>query len=291
MKDTGQQDSSVRARELGHALKLARQRANLTGRALSQKLSWPHGKLSFIENGRRPITEAEVAAWLASCGPLIPEEYERLRSMAKEPDTGYRACPHDPELPARFRSLLVQENAAREVTAYEPLVVPGPLQTEDYVRALVGWSTPLPPSQQEARVLAGLQRQEMLHARGGPDRTFFVQESALRMKLGDARTMYEQILFLVLASSEGLCPVRVVPNSAGPFRALGGGFRLMDFDECPTVAYTEGSSAGVFLERPADIVRYRGYFSRLENAALNREESRAWLLDLASSYERAANGH
>jgi hypothetical protein len=282
--------STARARELGLDLKRSRERANMSGRELSRKLDWTHGKLSHIETGRRPPSDVEVAAYLASCGPLVRPEYERLLAMAAQPDTEYWVRPHNLELPTELRSLILEESIASSIAQYEPLVVPGLLQTEGYMRALFRWGSRRPAKEIELRIQARLARQDLLKRRQPPACTFFIQEHAVRTDVGDRLLTQDQLLYLVLVASQPRCAIRVVLDSAGPFSAWGGAFRVMDYAEHPPVAYTEGMATGVFVQNPEDVTRYREFLIRLDNYALDRGESRAWLANLADAYDRLEAG-
>lgn len=87
----------------------------------------------------------DVAVYLVSCGLVVRSELERLVNLAREADSRYWLRPLSPDLPDQLRSLVIQETSARAITCYEPLVVPGLLQTEEYMRELFRWPTQLPP--------------------------------------------------------------------------------------------------------------------------------------------------
>jgi transcriptional regulator with XRE-family HTH domain len=284
------ENSTARARELGLDLRHSRERAKLNGRQLSERPGWTHGKLSYIENGRRPPSDLEVTAYLASCGPLVKPEYERMLELAAEADSEHWVRPHGPELPTELRSLILQESTASVISEYEPLVIPGLLQTETYMRALFRWCSRRPVDEIELRIQARLTRQLLLSQQRPPKCTFFLQEHALRTTMGDSRVMNEQLLHLVLASSQHRCTIRVALDSAGPFSAWGGAFRVMEYADNQPLAYTEGMAAGLFLEKPEDIARYCDFLIRLDKSALNPGQSRAWLADLADAYDQLEAG-
>jgi len=262
----------------------------MTGRELSRKLGWTHGKLSHIENGRRPPSPTEVAAYLASCGPLVRPEYERMVELAGHPDHEHWVRPHSLELSTELRSLILEESMASEIAEYEPLVIPGLLQTEGYMRSLFRWGSKRPANEIELKVQARLARQGLLTRRVPPQCIFFLQEHALRTVVGDEMVMGEQLLYLTIAASQRRCTIRVVLDSAGPFSTWGGGFRVMDYLEHPPVAYTESMATGMFLENPDDITRYRDFLSRLDQSALDPGQSKAWLANLADAYDRPEAG-
>ncbi|WP_020669637.1 DUF5753 domain-containing protein [Amycolatopsis nigrescens] len=290
MSEKARHDSTARTRELGLTLRGVRKRKQLGGRELNRKVGWPDCNVSFWETGRRAPSSVDVATFLAGCGPLDRIEYEQLIAMAKEPDNGYWVRPHNPELPTELRSLIVAESIADSIASYEPAVIPGLLQTEQYIRELFRWCSTRTQGEIELRVQARLARQELLRRDQPPDCTYFIQEHALRTVLGSSRVMNEQLLHLVFAGSLPRCTIRVVREAAGPFSAWGGMFMLLEQAEHPATAYTEGLAAGTFLDKAEDITRYRGFLARLDANALNEGQSRAWLASLASAYDRAEAG-
>ena len=272
---------------MGAELQQHRQARDMSLRELAQKLGWWPPHVSQMETGRRPPSAMDVAAYLGGCGPHERDEYYRLVALASEPDTRYLVRPHGLELPAEMRSLIVQEGIASSIAEYEPLVVSGLLQSEGYMRALFRWGSTRPQNEVDLRIQARLARQALLHREKPPRCTFFLQEHVLRTVVGDCRVMNEQILYLMLTAELRHCSLRVVLDSAGPFGAWSGGFRVMDYEKYPPVAYMDGFAAGVFIDDPQVVMRYRTNLARLDKAALGAEESRVWLADLAGAYDRA----
>jgi transcriptional regulator with XRE-family HTH domain len=103
------EESTARARELGGELKRVRERAKLSGHSLARLLGWPAPKISRLENGKRGVSEVDVAIYLARCGAM----------------------------PDELRSLIVLETTADTSAAYEPFYIPGLLQIESYVREML----------------------------------------------------------------------------------------------------------------------------------------------------------
>ncbi|QWF80062.1 helix-turn-helix domain-containing protein [Amycolatopsis sp. CA-230715] len=277
---------SVKAREVGSELRKHRESADLSLRQLALRLGWPHPNLSFIETGARPASATDVARYLGGCGPVKDSDYEWLVKLAAEPDNPNLVRSHEPSLSAELRSLIVQESLATVIAAYEPAKIHGLLQTENYAHALLCWGGLLTPDSIELRVRARMARQGLFQQRKPPRCTFFLHEHAVRTLVGDCQVMHEQLLYLLLCGGQPCCTIRVVLDSAGPYHAWSS-FRIMDYDKYPSIVYTEGVSTGTFLEAPSDVVTHRNMLSSIDRAALDKEESRAWLLDLAAAYDRA----
>lgn len=276
--------STARGREIGSELRRIRERVGLDGKELAEMLGWSPSKVSRLESGTRTTTEVDVAMYLAICR-VGRAEIDSLLELARETDEGYFLRPHGQQLPDELRSLVIQETMASSITSFEPLVIPGLLQTEDYARELFRWAGLIPEDGIGVRVHARMARQSLLDGHRAPQCTFFVHEQALRSVVGSARLMHEQMLRLLFASSRPRCVVRVVPRSVGPCGAFAGSFRVMHYAEHPPVVYVQNETASLFLEGADDIATHRKILVRLGDVALDGAQSREWLARLASEYE------
>jgi transcriptional regulator with XRE-family HTH domain len=272
--------STVRARELGVELRRCRKAAELTETVLARRVGWSPTKVSRMETGARGVRDIDVAIYLSKCEVKEPE-LERLLELARGNDQRYW-------LSKKLQSLIIQENFATRIVSFEPMVVPGLLQTEEYARAVFRWGKQVLPERIETLVSARMARQEVLTKYSPPNCLSYVHENALRLSAGGAAVMQEQMLRLLFADSRPQSQVRVIPAAAGP-GALGDSFVLLGFAECSSVGFVSLQTTNLFIEEPSDIERYRKVLARLEEVALDRDHSREFLANLASEYDRAAS--
>lgn len=285
MGANGRRNVAARSRELGGELRRARVGARLTALELAGKLGCSESKVTRMETGARGASEFDVTTFLAHCG-ASQREIRRVVGIARESDDSYRIRQHSEQLPDELRSLIAQETTADAISVYEPMLVPGLLQTEDYARSLFRRASLFPEESLELRVAARIERQGILRRRTAPQFTFFVHEQALRSIIGGDRVMHEQALHLVLTSGRAQCSIRVLLEPAIPCGAFGGGFRVMSYGEHKPLVYVESQTASLFLEDAADVSVYRNMLSKLAATALDGGQSRAWLAALASEYDR-----
>ncbi|SFB55735.1 Helix-turn-helix domain-containing protein [Amycolatopsis marina] len=280
----GIDESSARRRELGSELRRLREKAGFQGRDIAKALGWAQSKVSRVETGMRGSSELEAAIYLATCR-VAPDELKRLLDLHAEIEDGVWVRRHNPRLPDELRSLVVQETTATAISSYEPLIVPGLAQTEDYTRAIFRGAGRFANDDIELRVRARMQRQYLTRRPHPPRLRFLIHEQALRLPVGGMRVMHDQLLHLVLLNSLPHWLVQVIPTRAGARTGAEGAFMLEYSGAKPTV-YVELHTAGLFLEQPKDIAAYREILRRLAEAALNREQSTAALARLASEYDR-----
>ena len=113
---------------LGNELRRARVAAGFSSQdALAARLGFDRTVITKAETGLRPPTADVLAAWCAACG-LDQDMFGRLGALARRADGS---------VPPWFQDW-VQDIEATAVTLrwFEPLIVPGLLQTEAYARAL-----------------------------------------------------------------------------------------------------------------------------------------------------------
>ncbi len=96
-----------------------------------------------------------------------------------------------------IRALLEMEERATVLRWWEPLVVPGLLQTEDYARAMIRAGRPGDSDAEvEHLVIARISRQAIWDRADPPPPMLFavLGEAILRQLVGDARIMREQLI-------------------------------------------------------------------------------------------------
>lgn len=274
--------SNARQRALGAELRRRREAAGINGLQLAQRVGWSPSTVSRIESGQYPITEMTVIVYLAHCGVSTTEAQKVLREH--DSDQSY--------LVRRdiLRTLILHETTASTVQMTAPLLVPGLLQTEDYTRAVMELHGLKTDAEVEAGVEVRRGRQALLRRRQPPIFTYYLYEAALRCPIGGNRVMNEQMLHLAFLSGRPHVSMRVVRFQSGGRAALAGQMMLMDFADHDPVLYLESPYAGLFAEHAGDIAHCRGQLVRLGDVALNEEQSRELLVQLASEYDQPDEG-
>ncbi|MFL6124622.1 helix-turn-helix domain-containing protein [Actinophytocola sp.] len=275
--------TTTRSRQLGTELKRVRERAGFSARDLARALGWSDSKVSRMENGQRGASEIAVATYLAYFH-VVGDEMDRLIGMCREIWAKDWLQPHGEHIPEELRTLVTHETTATLINQYEPLVIPGLLQTEGYATALFRLAGRIPAEGIEPRIQARMERQNVLRREHGIEINFFIPEQVLRAIVGGPRVMNDQLLHIVLVSARSWCTVRVVPSSFPP-GALGSPFQLMDYPNHPPVAYVENQTHSLFLENPKDVGTYRAILRKLKEVTLNEGESRELLASLANEYD------
>jgi transcriptional regulator with XRE-family HTH domain len=272
--------STIRSRELGDALRMAMERANINGKRMAELLEWSQSHVSRLLTGRIIATDVEVAAFLAICR-VTGEAKERLMRLTEELNTPGWVQQFGSRLPTQLKTLVDHESRAAEISDFEPDKIPGLLQTGDYAKALLERSATVPADEVQDRVAARLGRKSLFSRDHRPQCTFYVHEAALYTVVGSPQIMSEQLHELLRLGVRTYLSVRVIPFSFGAHAGNAGSCRLMEFTELKPVVYVETQTAGIFLEKPEEIQAYRSIFAALADSALDEGQSRDLIAVLA----------
>ncbi|HET9141588.1 helix-turn-helix transcriptional regulator, partial [Actinophytocola sp.] len=270
--------------ELGAELRRYREAAGLSGAQLAHDIGWSPTRISRIEAGMVALSEVDLILYLAFCGTYRRDQSLTALYHDAELMLGHWLSPHGPGLEDSVRSLVYHESTAIASVSYEPNVVPGLLQTETYARAMIRRDPWRAEENVEFCVRARLERQHLLRRQAAARFTFFLHEHALRLMVGDAAAMHEQLLALMLLDGLPHMEIRVVP--AG--EVFGGAFRLLHYAQHKPLVYLSAQFSGLFLEDEEYTSGYCRLVPDIANAALSGRESREFLAVLANDHDRGS---
>lgn len=265
---------TLRRRRLGAELKRRREAAGLTQEYVSRYFEWHAAKVTRIETARVAVTARDVRDLLTLYGVHDDEYREALIGLARQSRertwwTDYR----DVMRPGNFVGL---EAEASSMRVWEPVVLPGLLQTEAYMRALMrtGRSSD-PPESIDRRVALRIKRQDRLKGPSPLTLSAIVDESVIRRVVGGADVMGDQLRHLLGQAQLPNVILRILPLDAGEHLFLSGPAALLEFRETThsDVVYLEGLAGDYYEEQPLEVARYRNEFERLSTMALDRRMS------------------
>ena len=263
---------TVRRRRLAAELRRLRDQAQLTIEDVAEKLECSSSKISRIETGHVGVSPKDARELLRLYG--VPgDDLEALVQLAREArKKGWWHAYHE-VFTGAFVGL---EAEASSLRAYQALLVPGLLQTEDYMRAVIRAARPdATPPQVDKRVQARLARQRLLTEPDPPRYWTVVDEAVLCRSVGGDDVMRAQLDALLGKATLPHVTIQVLPFAAGAHAGMEGPFLILGFPEQadPDVVYVDNTTAGVYLEEPAEILRYTLMFDHLRAAALSPDDS------------------
>jgi transcriptional regulator with XRE-family HTH domain len=241
-RDLAPETIEVKKRRLRTALRDARAQREMTQRAAATELVWSVSKIVRIEQGTVPVTPSDVRVMLQLYGVTDEAEVNELVNLAKESREGKGWSAFGDIISPESLDLFGSEPAAKVIYKYEPSVVPGLFQTQEYARFLL---RALGNSEEDVDKLLAIraQRQQLLERPHRPELHFILGETALARTVGGNEIMREQIAHILEVAKLDGVTVQILPLTAGPHRSMGGAFTVLQFDDphLRDLLYLEGS--------------------------------------------------
>jgi len=275
---------SVRQRRAAAELKRLRELALLTADEVAQRLGWSASKVSRIENARIRIKPRDVEL-LLTLYTVAGEQRETLISLVEEDRNKRWWDAYADILSADLLTLISFEAEASSELNYEPMVIPGLLQTEAYARRVMYmWQsiTSAPPPELERRLEVRLTRQRVISSNDPLKLSVIVDEAVLRRQIDERPVMWEQLHHLVALSELPnvylqiltLSGVHVI--SAGPMISL----HIPEFGD---VVYLEDFTDGhLYIDDAAVVYQHSLVFRQLRDASLTPDASRQLIRNTAN---------
>lgn len=277
MSDLG--SSAARQRRLATELRRLRRRARLTGKEVSTRLGWSEAKLSRIENGQARVKIADLDEFM-DLYDVYGSHREELVALAEESRSSDSLDELEGDLPEGHSKILEAESEAEMLWVWEPQVVPGLLQIENYTRAVLQlWPAAfaMPAAEIERRVETGRLRQRVLSRTPPLELAFVIDESVLLRRFAPAPVMRDQLVHLAEVSERPNVELRILSLDGN--QVIGTG--AFDYFKFPrvhgvplsdTVAF-EHLQGTTFTDAERDVNTYRVVFTALRDRALSAQAS------------------
>ncbi|MFP8884139.1 helix-turn-helix domain-containing protein [Streptomyces mangrovi] len=245
----------------GRLLQHLRKQAGLSQHKLGDAIGYSLEQVASVEQGRRPAKAAFTIAADRALGArgvleVLQDDVERAK------------------LPRFFRNFALLESEALSRFSYDPLLVPGLLQTEGYARAVFGGHCP-PLSEEtiDQHTEARLSRQKLLTRVPMAELSFILSEEALRNPLGGVEVMRSQWRRLLEVGELRNVEVQVMPAGPGFHTGLNGPFVVLETKEHRHIGYVESQEVGCVVRDPAEVSAFGLRYGKLRSQALNVMES------------------
>lgn len=293
MHNTG---STLPRRQLGRYLTDWRSRAGLSVVKAAELLEMATSSLYRLEHGE--VARVDFRRIEAACDLYgVPDDLKAaFVGLAKQASVKSWWHEFGDLVPKDLDIYMGLEAAAVELHSYQPELIPGLLQTEDYLRAAIRrLPTHTPEPEQERWVRLKMHRQVIVTRKHQPvSIDMVVGEAALRRLNGGPKVMARQLMRVADVSTLPNVEIRILPYAAGfPVGMAPGPFVILDFGLTalqkpvePQVVFIEGSAIGnMYLEKPEDVARYHGIYNSLRQHALDPADSRILLRRVAKEFQ------
>lgn len=276
-------------RRLGAELRRLREGAGLKIEQVAAELECSVSKVSRLETGKGIPKARDVRDLLDRYRVTDAAQRDRLFRWGRD---GQRqgwwseysdvlvADLDDRLVPDGWDRYVALEADAAAIASFEPLVVHGLLQTEEYARAVLGALSSATTAREQSRfdrwIEVRMRRQQRLYADQPLRLDLVLDEAALRRPIGGDGAMRRQLQRLLDDSERPGITIQVLPFSVGMHRAIAGSFVLLRFEDADDhdMVYIESHVGNLYLERTEDVATYEGLVESLHGAALDVQRSR-----------------
>jgi transcriptional regulator with XRE-family HTH domain len=274
----------VRLRRLAAQLRELRAECGMTQEEVSERTGIDRSTLYRLESAQQRPQRSTLIQLLDLYQVEEPRRGELLTLLREAGQRGWLRQ-YRSELPDVYSDYIGFEDEARSISNYESLFIPGLLQTEDYVRALIHGTLPYAGGEEiENRVSARLARQELLDREDPPRLWAIMDEATVRRQVGAREVMHGQLDRLREAATRPNVMIQVIPFDAGAHPGMHGSFVVLEFSDAAdlSIVYTESAAGGLFLEEEVEVRRYILMFEYLRAAALRPEATATLLAAIAA---------
>jgi transcriptional regulator with XRE-family HTH domain len=257
---------------LGQELRRAREASGMTRPVLAEKFHISESLVKMWETGRR----VPVPADLTQLDRFFGKEglWVRFREQLVKTSTPL-------EWLGRWLEI---ESRATSLWTFEPSIVPGLLQTEDYARAILRAGEH--DADLEEMIAARVERQRILTGEhGAPTFVALITEAVLRNNVGGPQVMIGQMGRLAeLAEEDNKIIIQIIPASARVCARFTGPFIIAAFDG-GEVASLDNAIHNEIVEDVEDLIRLRRMFDVYREEALPRQASIEFILRVMEQWK------
>ena len=261
---------TVRRMLVGAQLRRLRTDMGLSREEAAEAIRASEWKIHRLENGQVGFKDRDIVDLLRLYGVTDPEEVAGFLEFAHEANAPGWWQHFGDLLPQWFRTYVDLESAASLIRTYEGQLVPGLLQTEDYMRAVIAGSQLDEQAEEgERRVALRMARQTLLTRPDGPRLWAVIDEAALRRPVGSPEVMGGQLERLIDAAKLANVVLQILPFHAGAHPGMVGAFSVLRFAdvELPDVVYVEHLTNAQYLDRRDEVNRYLHVMDRISMRA------------------------
>ncbi|MFG1851595.1 helix-turn-helix domain-containing protein [Actinomadura geliboluensis] len=243
----------------GAKLRKFRDKAGLSQAQLAEAVGYSHDTISKVETAAQAPSPQLAELLDAHFG--TDETFRELQPLAAKEG-----------IPVFFRPYADLERTANAIRVYEPVVITGLLQNEDYARAVLRPGQR--PSVLDQSVAARMVRQEVLRRDDPPWVVILLAEPIVRKVVGSMEITKAQLARVLEVADEPHMNVLVVPDGADVYPSSA--FTLFSRKDEPDLGYVEGAAGlGRVIEQSAQVENLRRLWDMIRNTAMSDVASKA----------------
>ena len=249
-------------RYFGQQFQLWRAGAQVRREDIAEAARYSVDTVKSVEQGRRPVP------------PRLAEIADEMCGARGKLVAGLSYLNQEKKIPERSKDFFEYEGDAIALNSYQPLLIPGLLQTEATVRALLNAHRPAFDDETlEERFKFRIARQRVLTRKPLAECCFVIYEAALRCPVGGTEVHKEQLLHLLKLAELRNVTIQVLPFDRGAHPGLNGPMVLLETTNHEHFAQEDGQSHSQFTSDPEEVSLLTQRYGMIRMQALSAEES------------------
>ncbi|MEU1882058.1 helix-turn-helix transcriptional regulator [Streptosporangium sp. NPDC020072] len=246
----------------GYELRKYRTAAKLSQTALANRIGYSYGLVSMTETGRRAPTDDFVRR----CDEALELEgaLSRLKAMIDNMVA---------KIPPWFREWVEIEQQAESLRTWEPLTVPGLLQTEGYARAVLSGKPGVSSEAVENALASRMERQGVFRREKPPMFWVVMDEGVLMRPVGSDEVMLRQLDHLLEMAKLPHITIQVLPYVARSTTGLLGGFVIAQTVGMADTVYLQSALRGQTTDQPSEVKETLTWYEAIRAESLSQRES------------------
>lgn len=225
------------------------------------------------------VTDSAVAAWESGRNIPDPKTLKRVEHILGIDDDllqDITECLVSGEKSQEYMGRWVHvESKAMTLLWFEPIVIPGLLQTEEYARAIL---------RDDERVAVRMERQKVLAGEDPPVLVALIDECLLHRCVGGPEVMRAQLRHLEELGQHENVIIQIIPMRSPICGQYNGPFILANYNGETEIGFTDDAISGSVLENPDEVGSLRRTFEKFRGYALNEEASVNLIREAAKSW-------
>ncbi|SDC85613.1 helix-turn-helix domain-containing protein [Actinokineospora iranica] len=282
-----------KARALGAALRQAREGKGMFLREIGAAINRDIGVLSRWETGERTPKPEQVAQILTTLG-INGEDYEQIMTLAYGTDESQWVATTLPEQRQQMAAYVDWEQNATRIVEVAPLLIPGLLQTNDYIRAIMT-AGGVPQGEIASRVTTRIGRREAITKHRPANLLVLLGQGALNQEIGGQEAMVEQLQHLLEMAARPNIELRIVPDRCGWHPGLEGAFALIESKHATknkatatSIVFMETRRSVLMLHEDYDVDAYRQAIDKIMKVSLTPVASTKFIKGFLNRMEKSS---
>ena len=255
--------------------------SGMTSRAVALAAGWDESKCSRLIHGRTPPSDEDIRAWCTICG--VPEEIPNLIAASRNAESAYMEWRRVQRSQKRMQVLrAAQYEQTSLYRIYSSNVVPWPLQTARYMRAMMEHFNRF---HEAGNIDIGegveerLGRQRRYLGTGERRCDLVIEESVLYDRTFSDEVMREQLAHLLAGSRRGISLGIIARGSSRAYYAA------ETFSIYGETVSIETVSAIITVTQPREIALYERCFNELARAAVYGNAARELIAEATAALD------